>query len=318
MIFAYHGYPWLIHRLAYRRRNHANLHVRGYKEEGTVTTPFDMVIRNDLDRFHLVIDVIDRVPGLGSHAASPVSTWRTNRCAPGRTRASTARMRKMPGLDVAGPDRGTERMRVLVLNPGSSNLKASLVSPPDRARSIFDRTIDWAGSDPRGGALETVEAIVDAAGPPIDAVGYRVVHGGERFTGPARLDDDEVAAIEALADLAHSTIPSPSPRSGLPVVCSPMRRMWPRSTLRSTRPCRSPPDATRSRATGPTPSTGTGSMGCPSTGPFGGGHRELLAQAGRLAGSGRRPSRRGGCSVTAVDGGRSVDTSMGKSTRSRA
>jgi len=70
VIFAYHGYPWLIHRLTYRRGNHANLHVRGYKEEGTVTTPFDMVMRNDLDRFHLVIDVIDRVPGLGSHAAS--------------------------------------------------------------------------------------------------------------------------------------------------------------------------------------------------------------------------------------------------------
>jgi len=70
IIFAYHGYPWLIHRLAYRRTNHAGLHVRGYKEEGTVTTPFDMVMRNDLDRFHLVMDVIDRVPGLGSRAAS--------------------------------------------------------------------------------------------------------------------------------------------------------------------------------------------------------------------------------------------------------
>jgi xylulose-5-phosphate/fructose-6-phosphate phosphoketolase len=69
VVFAYHGYPWLIHRLTYRRHNHANLHVRGYKEEGTVTTPFDMVMRNDLDRFHLVIDVIDRVHGLGSHAA---------------------------------------------------------------------------------------------------------------------------------------------------------------------------------------------------------------------------------------------------------
>jgi len=69
VIFAYHGYPWLIHRLAYRRTNHDNVHVRGYKEEGTVTTPFDMVVRNDLDRFHLVIDVIDRVPGLGSRAA---------------------------------------------------------------------------------------------------------------------------------------------------------------------------------------------------------------------------------------------------------
>ena len=65
VIFAYHGYPWLIHRLTYRRHGHDNLHVRGYKEEGTVTTPFDMVVRNDMDRFHLVMDVIDRVPGLG-------------------------------------------------------------------------------------------------------------------------------------------------------------------------------------------------------------------------------------------------------------
>jgi len=68
-IFAFHGYPWLIHRLTYRRTNHAHLHVRGYKEEGTTTTPFDMVVRNDLDRFHLAEDVIDRVPKLGSRAA---------------------------------------------------------------------------------------------------------------------------------------------------------------------------------------------------------------------------------------------------------
>ena len=69
IIFAYHGYPWLIHRLTYRRTGHANLHVRGYKEEGTTTTPFDMVVRNDLDRYHLVMDVIDRVPGLARRAA---------------------------------------------------------------------------------------------------------------------------------------------------------------------------------------------------------------------------------------------------------
>jgi xylulose-5-phosphate/fructose-6-phosphate phosphoketolase len=69
VIFAYHGYPWLIHRLTYRRTNHSRIHVRGYKEEGTTTTPFDMVMLNDLDRFHLVMDVIERVPGLSERAA---------------------------------------------------------------------------------------------------------------------------------------------------------------------------------------------------------------------------------------------------------
>ena len=68
VLFAYHGYPWLIHRLTYRRTNHHNIHVRGYKEEGTTTTPFDMVMMNELDRYHLVMDVIDRVPSLEGHA----------------------------------------------------------------------------------------------------------------------------------------------------------------------------------------------------------------------------------------------------------
>src|SRR6202040_762217 len=69
IVFAFHAYPYLIHRLSYRRLNHANLHVRGYKEEGTTTTPFDMVVRNDMDRFHLAIDVIDRVPWLSTRGA---------------------------------------------------------------------------------------------------------------------------------------------------------------------------------------------------------------------------------------------------------
>jgi xylulose-5-phosphate/fructose-6-phosphate phosphoketolase len=69
IVFAFHGYPWLIHRLTYRRTNHANLHIRGYKEEGTTTTPFDMTVLNDLDRFHLAMDVIDRVPKLRYLAA---------------------------------------------------------------------------------------------------------------------------------------------------------------------------------------------------------------------------------------------------------
>lgn len=69
VIFNFHGYPSLIHQLTYRRNGHANIHVRGYKEEGTTTTPFDMCMLNDIDRFHLVMDVIDRVPGLGAKAA---------------------------------------------------------------------------------------------------------------------------------------------------------------------------------------------------------------------------------------------------------
>ena len=101
VIFAYHGYPWLIHRLTYRRTNHANLHVRGYKEEGTTTTPFDMVMLNDLDRFHLVMDVIDRVPGLGSAPRACASRWSTSGCATAPTPASTATTGRGARLDLA-------------------------------------------------------------------------------------------------------------------------------------------------------------------------------------------------------------------------
>ncbi|MCL2734753.1 MAG: phosphoketolase family protein [Actinomycetia bacterium] len=92
VIFAYHGYPWLIHRLAYRRTGHANMHVRGYKEIGTTTTPFDMVVRNDLDRYRLVMDVIDRVPGLAV-AAAPV-----------RQRMEDARLRHHDWIRAQGTD----------------------------------------------------------------------------------------------------------------------------------------------------------------------------------------------------------------------
>ena len=91
IIFAYHGYPWLIHRLTYRRPNHANLHVRGYKEEGTTTTPFDMCVLNDIDRFHLVCDVIDRVPGLAVRAARLRQQMRDRRRRTSNTSSSTGR-----------------------------------------------------------------------------------------------------------------------------------------------------------------------------------------------------------------------------------
>jgi xylulose-5-phosphate/fructose-6-phosphate phosphoketolase len=81
VVFAFHGYPWLVHRLTYRRNNHRNIHVRGYKEQGTTTTPFDMVMLNDLDRFHLVIDVIDRVPGLLSKGGHVRQLMRDRRLA---------------------------------------------------------------------------------------------------------------------------------------------------------------------------------------------------------------------------------------------
>jgi xylulose-5-phosphate/fructose-6-phosphate phosphoketolase len=79
IIFAYHGYPWLIHRLTYRRTNHGNLHVRGYKEEGTTTTPFDMAVLNDIDRFHLVMDVANRVPKLNGQAGNLIQLMRDRR-----------------------------------------------------------------------------------------------------------------------------------------------------------------------------------------------------------------------------------------------
>jgi len=75
VIFAYHGYPWLVHRLVYKRKNHDSFHVRGYKEEGTTTTPFDMVVMNDLDRFHLAIEAINRLPSLGRKGAEAVAKF---------------------------------------------------------------------------------------------------------------------------------------------------------------------------------------------------------------------------------------------------
>ena len=160
VVFAYHGYPWLIHRLTYRRTNHDNLHVRGYKEEGTTTTPFDMVMLNDLDRFHLVIDVIDRVPGLAERAAAlAAGDGRPRGFARAPTRASTARTTPR---SATGP--GRTELDVLVVNAGSTSLKLSR----RRRRRVGARRVESLEDAPSG----------------VEAVAHRVVHGGARFREP--------------------------------------------------------------------------------------------------------------------------------------
>ena len=183
VVFAYHGYPWLIHRLTYRRTNHANLHVRGYKEEGTTTTPFDMVMLNDLDRFHLVMDVIDRVPGLGAagRARAPADGRQAARGPRLHPRAGRGRARD-PRLDLAGAERragpGT---RILVVNAGSSSLKLRVLDAGRRGRRrggpAAARRCRRRGEPSRRRSRRSGE---------VDAVGHRVVHGGTRFTAPVR------------------------------------------------------------------------------------------------------------------------------------
>ena len=174
VVFAFHGYPWLIHRLTYRRTNHVNIHVRGYKEEGTTTTPFDMVMLNDLDRFHLVMDVIDRVPSLGSHAAMLRQQMEDERVrARAYTRRRGRRRARDPRLDLAV-------LRILVVNAGSSSLKLSVLDGDE---------LVWSGSE-----LDEL--------PEVDAVGHRIVHGGTEFVAPVKIDPAVVRRLEALTDLA--------------------------------------------------------------------------------------------------------------------
>ena len=185
IVFAYHGYPWLIHRLTYRRKNHDNLHVRGYKEEGTTTTPFDMVMLNDLDRFHLVIDVIDRLPQLvgkadhlrqemvDSASASPRVRSRARGGSTGDPRLDLARLSRAVGA-------------ILVVNAGSTSLKLHAVEADQK--SIL---VDSFAEVPEG----------------IDAVAHRVVHGGPRFRDPVVIDDevrDQISELVALAPLHNA------------------------------------------------------------------------------------------------------------------
>ena len=236
IVFAYHGYPWLIHRLAYRRTNHANLHVRGYKEEGTTTTPFDMVMLNDLDRFHLVMDVIDRVPGLASRAGHVRSDMEQERL---RCRGLDARARRGPPVD---PRLDLELgLTTLVVNAGSTSLKLHLVAG-DGSRAID--SLEEAGE--------------------VDAVAHRVVHGGPRFREPVLLDDAVEAAIRALESIAPLHNRPALPGSRRPdALCQAFRR-WPSSTPRSTGRSQTRHRRMRCRASGVRTgaSAGTASTAC--------------------------------------------------------
>ena len=179
VIFAYHGYPWLIHRLTYRRTNHANIHVRGYKEEGTTTTPFDMVMLNDLDRFHLVMDVIDRVPG----ARAPAPRRCASRCPtpaspPAPTPASTARTTRP--IIRTGPGRArTDRC-------GSSS---STPAPPASSCACSTPTTPSSAAptcppDRTGSTISAPRPAILHGWPRADAVGHRIVHGGSGVHRP--------------------------------------------------------------------------------------------------------------------------------------
>ncbi len=276
VVFAYHGYPWLIHRLTYRRTNHANLHVRGYKEEGTTTTPFDMVMLNDLDRFHLVMDVVDRVPGpCGSRRARAPADGRSSGWRPRLYPRARRRRSRRPRLDVA------RLSDVLVVNAGSTSLKLRVVDG--------GRAVDGRSSRSRGAEQSRRWRI-------------GVVHGGDRVRRPAVIDDAVARRSEELVALAplHKEPALDAivrARESLPgVPTSPSST----PTFHGTLP--EPPRPTPCRADG-------GGWGIRRYGFHG---LSVAWSAERV----RVPRLvvchlGGGCSVTAVLDGRSVDTTMG-------
>ena len=238
VIFAYHGYPWLIHRLTYRRHGHDNLHVRGYKEEGTVTTPFDMVVLNDMDRFHLVMDVIDRVPGLGAQrrARAPAHGRRAH-----ATRRVHARVRRGHArgarLDLARlmADRRVRRagrQRGLEQPEAAGARRRTTRSRPSTTSSVgtpTDEATEFAGS-------------LDAM-PAFDAVGHRVVHGGRAVPRrrSASMPATERALLDARRRSRRCTSPAPSPGIAL------LRRLLSRSSAGCVLRHRVPRDAARRR-----------------------------------------------------------------------
>ena len=200
VIFAYHGYPWLIHRLTYRRHGHDNLHVRGYKEEGTTTTPFDMVMLNDLDRFHLVMDVIDRVPGLAPAAGHLRQLMVDARIVPRLHPRARRGPAGDPRLDLAlltAAGRAGLAVRVLVVNAGSSSLKLSVLS----AEGECGPPQPWSDGGPqrrRARPSEAVQGFLDRAGADRRGIGHRVVHGGSPLhPGRPPIDDGLISYLES-------------------------------------------------------------------------------------------------------------------------
>ena len=182
--------------------------MRGYKEEGTTTTPFDMVMLNDLDRFHLVMDVIDRVPGLGERAAALRQEMVDERLRHGHTPASSAttlprsatgsgRVRRPSSAAPQRRARRADDMRVLVVNAGSSSLKLSLIGGDDSTLAERELPAPRAAV-PEGALREAIEEGLGVA----DAVGHRIVHGGERFREAVLIDAPVEAALRELVEMA--------------------------------------------------------------------------------------------------------------------
>ena len=317
-MFAYHGYPWLIHRLTYRRTNHPNLHVRGYKEEGTTTTPFDMVMLNDLDRFHLVIDVIDRVPGLGPRAGHVRQLMVDKRI---EARAYT-RLEGEDAPEIANWTwpygdgvSGCRRDRSDGPRGSSSSTRgpaaSSCGSSDPATRVVGDR-----GPARAARRRPTRELVADAIRG-LGAGRRRRPPDRPRRDGRSRARSASTTRRDRAARGAHRPRAAPPAEvagraRGRRRPCSRTCRPSPASTPPSTRRCRPPPRPTRSRPSG--------------------------ASAGRCAGTAstgsRTPTRRGGprscalrpddpelrivtchlgagASLAAVLGGRSVDTTMG-------
>ena len=178
-----HGYPWLIHRLAYRRPTTRTSTSAGYKEEGTTTTPFDMVMLNDLDRFHLVMDVIDRVPGLGSDAGDLRQHMVDERSTVSGVHPTVRRIRQPsengPGSPETHEDPG--RQCGLVEPEAFGRRGHGRWGARDRCHGHPDRGRAWHGP----GRPEEIHG----RGGTLDAVGHRIVHGGTEFTGPIVVDD---------------------------------------------------------------------------------------------------------------------------------